>query len=117
VPAPIVGDNAVVMLQKEQHLVVPVVCTQGPTMMKHNWLALSPILIKDFRTVFGCNVGHIRAPMLVVLTLPANWLHFGNPCPEVSSINIDLIAAIFAPPRWGGSVWALTARDAGAGLH
>src|ERR1700683_2714980 len=48
------GDNAVSLREEEQHLRVPVVCAEGPTVMKHDSLGVPrpPILVKDLRSVF-----------------------------------------------------------------
>ncbi len=52
---PVVRNDAVAMLPEEQHLPIPVIRGQGPTMRKHDRLALSPILVVDLRAVFGRN--------------------------------------------------------------
>lgn len=37
---PIVCDHPKSLAKEEQHLVVPVVCTQRPAMVKHGWLTV-----------------------------------------------------------------------------
>src|SRR5262245_53474535 len=53
--APIVSDDAVALLQEEEHLGVPVVRAEGPSVVKDNWLGIArpPILVIDFRAVLG----------------------------------------------------------------
>jgi hypothetical protein len=41
------------MLDEEQHLGVPVVGAERPAMMEDNWLAVAPVLVKNFHAVFG----------------------------------------------------------------
>ena len=51
--APVVGDDAVALLEEEQHLGVPVVGRQGPAVAEHDGLALAPVLVEDLDAVFG----------------------------------------------------------------
>ena len=52
-PAAVDADNAIAVLEEEQHLRIPVVGTQGPAVMENNRLTVTPILVKDLDTVFG----------------------------------------------------------------
>ena len=51
--APIVGDDAVALLEEEQHLCIPVVARQGPAVMEHDWLTGAPVLVEEGGTVRG----------------------------------------------------------------
>src|SRR6202522_3729004 len=54
----VVGDDAIAVLEEEQHLDVPIVGRQGPAVAEDNRLANSPVLVKDLRTVGGGNCAH-----------------------------------------------------------
>src|SRR5271170_2931529 len=54
----VMGDHAIAMLQEEQQLRVPIVGRERPAVAEHNWLARTPVLVKDLRTVFGGDGGH-----------------------------------------------------------
>ena len=60
VTAPVMGDDAVALLQEEQHLVVPVVGRQRPPMAEHDRLARAPVLVEDLRAVVGGDRGHLN---------------------------------------------------------
>jgi hypothetical protein len=47
----IMGDNAIAMLQEEQHLIVPMVRAERLTMAEDNRLSVAPVLIKDCRAI------------------------------------------------------------------
>src|SRR5271156_4394468 len=58
---PVLGDDAIAVLKEEQHLRVPIVRGQRPTMAKHNGLTFAPVLVEDLDTVFGCDRAHVVA--------------------------------------------------------
>jgi hypothetical protein len=51
--ATVMGNDAVALRLKEQHLGVPVVAAQRPAMVKDDGLAGAPILVEDLRSVLG----------------------------------------------------------------
>ena len=55
VAAAIMGDDAIAVIEEEQHLIVPVIGRQRPTMAEHDGLTFAPVLVIDLRTVFGRN--------------------------------------------------------------
>ncbi len=57
-PTTIMGDHAIALLQEEQHLVVPVVRAERPTMAENHWLSFAPVLVEDLDTVFGRDSRH-----------------------------------------------------------
>jgi hypothetical protein len=57
-PAAVMGDDAIAVLEKEQHLGVPVVGRQRPAVAEHDGLTLAPVLVEDLDAVFGCDCGH-----------------------------------------------------------
>src|SRR5580693_6731690 len=56
----IVGDDAVALSEEEQHLRVPVIRTQGPTVMKDNGLGAlrPPILVENLCPILGRSECH-----------------------------------------------------------
>src|ERR1700677_37684 len=50
---PIMGDDAIAVLGKKQHLCIPCIRIQGPTMRKRNRLSLTPVLVINRCTVVG----------------------------------------------------------------
>jgi len=59
-PPPVVRDDAIALLAKEQHLSVLIVRCQRPTVRENNRLPFPPILVVNLRAVFGCDpcLGH-----------------------------------------------------------
>src|SRR3954467_11298128 len=59
-PAPGMGDDAIALREKEEHLVVPVVGAQRPAVMKHQRVCVpgSPVFEVDLRAVFGRYCAH-----------------------------------------------------------
>src|SRR5207253_10737480 len=47
----VVGDHAIAPMQEEQQLRVPVIGRQRPAMDDHNWMACTPVLVRDHRSV------------------------------------------------------------------
>src|ERR1700716_3396769 len=60
--APVVGDNAIAVLEEEQHLRVPVIGTQRPPMMEDDRLRVlgSPILVENLSAVFRGDRVHVE---------------------------------------------------------
>ena len=56
--AAVMGDDAIAMMQEEQHLRVPVIGRQRPAMTEHDRLAGTPVLVEDLDAVFGGDGGH-----------------------------------------------------------
>jgi hypothetical protein len=54
----IVCDAPVSAGGQENHLVFPSIGAQGPAVTEDDWLAFSPILEVDLRTIFGCESRH-----------------------------------------------------------
>ncbi len=61
VPAPVVRDHAVAVLEKEHHLRVPVVRRERPPMAEHDRLPRSPVLIEDLGAVVARDDARWRA--------------------------------------------------------
>src|SRR4026207_1101160 len=45
--APVVGDDAITLLEEKQHRRVPVISRQWPAVAEHDGLAFAPVLIVD----------------------------------------------------------------------
>jgi len=56
--APVMGDDAVALLDEEEHLRIPVVTAQGSAVMKDDRLTGAPVLVEDMCSVFGCDCRH-----------------------------------------------------------
>src|SRR6266436_2174065 len=56
--APVVGYDAIAVLEEEQHLRVPIIGRQRPAMAKHNGLTFAPVLVVDLRSIFRRNCRH-----------------------------------------------------------
>ena len=65
VAAPVMGDDAIAVLQEEQHLRVPVIGRQRPAMAEHDRLARTPVLVEDLDAVFGGDGGHMGSFAMV----------------------------------------------------
>ena len=50
-PAPVVGDDPVAVVQEEEHLGVPVVGRQWPAVAEHDGLSATPVLVEDLRAI------------------------------------------------------------------
>ena len=61
VPAPVMGDHPVAVVQEEKHLGVPVVGRQGPPVTEDDWLASAPVFEEDLSSVGSRELGH-RVP-------------------------------------------------------
>src|SRR5215831_18293600 len=61
--AAVMGDNAEAVIEEEQHLRIPIVRRQRPTVAEHNRLARAPILIEYLGAVLGRNRRHTKSPV------------------------------------------------------
>ena len=57
-PAAVDANNAIAVLEEEQHLRIPVIGAQGPAVMEDNRLTVAPILVEYLGTVFGGDRAH-----------------------------------------------------------
>ena len=78
-PAPVVGDDAVAVLQEEQHLGVPVVGRQRPAVAEDDRLARAPVLVEDLCPVGRGDRAHVLLPPLVGVGI------FGHQLPSSGS--------------------------------
>jgi hypothetical protein len=58
VTAPVMGDNAIAAVEEEQHLRIPVVGRQWPTVTEHDGLTFAPVLVENLDAVFRCDKAH-----------------------------------------------------------
>ena len=65
VPAAIVSDDAIALIEKEQHLRIPVIGRQRPAMTENDGLTLAPILVVNLDAVFGRDCAHGFLPLFV----------------------------------------------------
>ena len=58
VAAAVMRDDAIAVLEEEQHLRVPVIGRQRPAMAEHDGLTFAPVLVENLNAVFGWNRAH-----------------------------------------------------------
>ncbi len=58
VAAPVMGDDAIAVIEEEHHLRVPVIGAQRPAVAENNRLTRAPVLVKNLGSVFGRDCGH-----------------------------------------------------------
>ena len=63
VPAPVMGDDAVAVLEEEQHLGVPVVARERPAVAEDDRLARAPVLVEDLRAIGRGDRSHAVPPV------------------------------------------------------
>ena len=67
VPAPVMGDDAVAVLQEEQHLGVPVVARKRSAVTEDDRLARAPVLVEDLRVIGRRDRAHALPPLVWAL--------------------------------------------------
>ena len=63
----IVGHDSEPLLREEEHLAVPHVRVQGPSVREGDDRALAPVLVVDRRTVFRRNRAHVHSSYRVCI--------------------------------------------------
>ena len=65
VPTAVVGDDAIPLVQEEEHLGIPIVAAQWPAMMEHDGLRAlrTPVLVENRRPVVRGNRRHGALPI------------------------------------------------------
>ena len=61
--AAVMGDDAIAVIEEEQHLRVPVIGRQRPAMAEDDRLTVAPILVIDLGAVLGRDRGHGAASL------------------------------------------------------
>src|SRR5213592_4634342 len=74
VASSVMGDDAIAVFEEEQHLRVPVIGRQRPTMAEDDGLSFAPILVVNLRSVFGCDCAHCFFFLVSGLLLAALYL-------------------------------------------
>src|ERR1700730_1323106 len=59
VTSPVMGDDAIAVIQEEHHLGVPVVARKRPTVRENDRLAAAPILVVNRSAVFHGDRAHV----------------------------------------------------------
>ena len=57
-PAPIMRDDAIAMVQEKHHLRVPVIRSERPAVRKHNRLSFTPVLVENLCAVLRRDRAH-----------------------------------------------------------
>src|SRR5579864_1862432 len=60
-PAAVVSDHAIALIEEEHHLVVPIIGRERPAVAENDGLTFAPVLIINFDSVFRCNRGHMTS--------------------------------------------------------
>jgi hypothetical protein len=65
--APVMRDDAIALLHEEEHLGVPIIARQWPSVMEHDGLRVpwAPVLVKDFDPIAGCYERHAVSLVMV----------------------------------------------------
>jgi hypothetical protein len=51
--APVMGNDAIAVIEEKQHLRIPIVGRQRPAVAEDDGLTFAPVFVKDFDAVFG----------------------------------------------------------------
>src|SRR6266516_2437824 len=67
--APVVGYDAIAVLEEEQHLRVPIICRQRPAVTENDGLTRAPVLEIDLCSIFGGDRVHgfLSIPACLIL--------------------------------------------------
>src|SRR6266478_3141878 len=65
--AAVVGNNAIAVLSEEQHLCIPGVCVQRPSMRKNDRRPCAPIFVENRGSIFGFDRIHLSFSLLFSL--------------------------------------------------
>src|SRR2546423_10722460 len=57
-PAAVVGDDPIAVLEEEHHLRIPIIGRQRPAVTEDNRLTLAPVLVEDLNAVVGGDRAH-----------------------------------------------------------
>src|ERR1700693_2635446 len=66
--APVVGYDAIAVLEEELHLRVPIIGRQRPAVAEHDGLTFTPVLVEDLNAVFGGDRTHGRYSFALALS-------------------------------------------------
>src|SRR5437016_14448853 len=64
--APVMGYDAIAVLEEEQHLRIPIIGRQRPAVAEHDGLTFAPVLVEDLNAVFGGDRVQVEPPFTVV---------------------------------------------------
>src|SRR5258706_14510786 len=59
----VMGDDAIAVIEEEQHLRVPVIGRQRPAMAEYDGLTFAPVLVEDLGAVVCGDLWHGRTPL------------------------------------------------------
>src|SRR5712671_242391 len=68
--APVVGYDAIAVLEEEQHLRVPIIGRQRPAVAKDDGLTFAPVLVVDLRPIFRRNCRHVMFSFALIPSPP-----------------------------------------------
>ncbi|MDT4846249.1 hypothetical protein FQZ97_802650 [compost metagenome] len=70
----VMGNHAVALAEEEQHLVVPVVPGQRPSVMEDDGLTTAPVLVEQLSAIAKCEIARPLLPTPATLGLTATHL-------------------------------------------
>ncbi|MCY1376069.1 hypothetical protein D9M69_635320 [compost metagenome] len=70
----VMGNHAVALAEEEQHLVVPVVPGQRPSVMEDDGLTTAPVLVEQLSAIAKCEIARPLLPTPITLGLAATHL-------------------------------------------
>src|ERR1700731_4118830 len=76
--APVVGYNAITLVQEEQHLRIPIVGRERPAVAKHDGLTFAPVLVINLDTVFCGDGCHGMTSLICWKSVGADIMHESN---------------------------------------
>jgi hypothetical protein len=101
VAAAVMGDDAIAVIEEEQHLRVPVIGRQRPPMAEHDGLTFAPILVKDIDTVLGRDRAHLMSSFAVIVVRRSENNSVASPADRPLFRRHPLVTVIFGPQKGG----------------
>src|SRR5712692_2824882 len=97
-PPPVVGYDAIAVVEEEQHLRVPIIGRERPAVAKHDGLTFAPVLVVDLRPVFRRNRRH-RSFSFFPERTPIDTKSRGHAVRNCSARNFFAAAIVSATKR------------------
>src|SRR5262245_4896628 len=90
--APVVGDDPVALLKEEEHLPVPVIGRQQPSVAEHDRLSLAPVLVMDLDAVGRRDSRHGSLLLISWWSVSAVTVRCGVPDCHISGISASIVS-------------------------
>src|SRR5438132_7923194 len=106
--APVMGYDAIAVLEEEQHLRVPIIGRQRPAVAEHDGLTFAPVLVEDLNAVFGGDRVHIEPPFTVV---HAGQIGRTNYLPAIARASTERVMQLLRSELQLPSAWTRRPSD------